>query len=77
MKKSFELKVELEENSKSVDSTIKMRCSMLDAIIILADALYLVCEENQLDSMGKLSIIGLFNQAYAAMLEQNDEGKSS
>lgn len=77
MKKSFELKVEFEENSKDADVTFGMRCSMIDAVIILADALYRVCEATQLNSRGRQELLNLFNRTYAAVAEELAKGGRS
>lgn len=77
MKKSFELKVEFEENSKDADVTFGMRCSMIDAVIILADALYRVCEATQLNSRGRQELLNLFNRTYAAVAEEFAKGGRS
>lgn len=77
MNKSFELKVEFEENSKDADVAFGMRCSMLDAVIILADALYRVCEATQLNSKGKQEMLNLFNRTYAAVVEEFANGGRS
>lgn len=75
MRKSFELKVEFEENSKDADVTFGMQCSMLDAVIILADALYRVCDATQLNSKGRQEVLNLFNQTYALVVAEAAEGK--
>lgn len=75
MNKSFELKVEFEENSKDADITFGMSCSILDAVIVLADALYRVCEATQLNSKERQEILNLFNRTYALVVAEAAEGK--
>lgn len=75
MKKSFELKCQFEENSKQADVTFGMQCSMLDAVIILADALYRVCDATQLNSKGRQELLNLFNRTYALVVAEAAEGK--
>ena len=75
MKKSFELKCQFEKNFKQVDVTLGMKCSMLDAVIILADALYRVCDATQLNSKGRQEVLNLFNQTYALVVAEAAEGK--